>query len=233
MANLPSHNPAPPMGVLPSSNPAPYAYNMNTPGAGSTDSQSIIDQLLAQIKGKDSPVPQGAADLGAVAGSFANDERMNRLTEGNFSQNYDQNMIAAQTGRNQNEDDALRKMAITGYLKSGGFKGGSPTIQLDGQQRTLPSYGSQPRPSSAAQVSSAGTLEDMLKQRLATGGSYMPQPLSNYATPGKAENISRIGGTVASGVGAIDNMLRKPDGSGGIPYGKIAGSVIDHFRNMK
>src|SRR5688572_11392594 len=155
--------------------PATGAAENPTAAAG----QSIIEQLLARIKGGEDTATTGAADLGQVAGSLANDERMNRMSKGAFTQNYDQTMLQAQAARDTSERDALKKMAITNYLKSGGFKGGPGQIQLDGRMQTLPTFGSGPRPASAGQMEAGGTLEDMLKQRLASGGSYLPQPLES------------------------------------------------------
>jgi hypothetical protein len=110
----------------------------------------------------------------------------------------------------------LKKLAQTSYLKGGGFQGKPTNITINGQSRTVPGYGSAPRPASAAQMQGAGTLEDMLLQRLASGGSYMPQDLSGYATPGTAENIGRYAGTAASGLGILDNFLNQ-GGQGGVP----------------
>lgn len=244
MANLPSYNPLPPMGPLPSRNPVP---NVNpaqetVPGAVPQDTgNSIIEQLLARIKGGEDTATTGAADLGQVAGSLANDERLNRMSKGAFTQNYDRTMLDAQAGRDTSERDALKKLAITNYLKSGGFKGGGGGIMLDGRMQQLPTFGSAPRPASEAQMSSGGTLEDMLKQRLASGGSYLPQPLESYAQPGKVENISRYGGTIASGLGVINDMMNAR-GQGGQPgvspaggsnvYKKIGGGIMAGLRKM-
>src|SRR3990167_5897411 len=168
--------------------------------------QSIIEQLLARIKGGEDPATTGAADIGQVAGSLANDERLNRMSKGAFTQNYDRTM-------------------------------------LDGRMQQLPTFGSAPRPASAAQMESGGTLEDMLKQRLASGGSYLPQPLESYAQPGKVENISRYGGTIASGLGVINDLMNSR-GQGGQPgvspaqpggsniYKKIGGGVMSGLRKM-
>lgn len=239
MANLPSYNPLPPMGPLPSHNPAPNAYNLATPGAAPQDQgQTVIEQLLAKLKGDENPVTQGLANAGQVAGGLANDERLNRLSKGNLTQNYDQLMLQAQTGRNQNEGDALKKMAITGYLKSGGFKGGPTSLSINGQTRTLPTFGSAPRPASASQVSAAGTLEDMLKQRLASGGSYLPQDLGGYANPGMVENASRYGGTVASGLGVINDMMNTGSNKGNVMNAvgsglkKVGGGIISGLKKI-
>lgn len=180
-----------------------------TPGAGmdaNQPSQTVIEQLLARIKGDENPVTTGSANLGTILGGLGDTEAANRATKGAFTQSFDQNMLNAQAGRDTSERDALKKLAITNYLKSGGFQAGPAQIQLEGM-KTLPSFGSQPRPASASQMSAAGTLEDMLKQRLASGGSYLPQPLEGYAEPGKLEKLAGYGGAAASGLGAINDIM--------------------------
>ena len=196
--------------------PAPMFPATATETPATDVGQSIIEQLLARIKGGEDTATTGSADLGQVAGSLANDERMNRMARGAFTQNYDRTMLDAQAGRDTSERDALKKLAITNYLKSGGYKGGGSGIMLDGRMQSLPTFGSGPRPASPAQMSSSGTLEDMLTQRLASGGSYLPQALEGYAQPGKVENISRYGGTIASGLGVINDLMNAR-GQGGQP----------------
>lgn len=202
---LPSRQTVPSVGALPEGKP------------GST----VIEELLAELRAKadsvttdeNNPVTTGAATIGAGLGRLANDELMNRLSRGELTQGYDQLMLQAQTGRNQTENDALKKLAITNYLRSGGYTGGPTTISLGGQQRTLPSFGSAPRGASAAQVAGATTLEDMLTQRLMSGGSYLPQA-PDYTKPGKVENVGRYGGAIAGGVGAIYDLMRKRSSNG-------------------
>ena len=202
---------APPIDPMVQADDPDPMIQADDPGADTNG--DIIAWLRSKIRGKAgdeqdvNPVVTGASNAGQVLGSLANDERMNRISRGNMTQNYDQSMLQAQTGRNQNENDALRKMAITSYLKSGGYKGSPTTISLNGKQRTLPSYGSAPQAASKEQMESAGTLEDMLTQRLKTGGSYLPQPLEDYAEPGTVENVGRIGGTIAAGAGTVMDMI--------------------------
>lgn len=218
LPTLPSHQmPIPAASPLPGAAPAQSVGN------------SVIEQLLARLKQGENTTTTGMADVGQLAGNVANDERMNRLTKGGFSQQYDQNMLAAQTGRNQNEDDALKKLYITSYLKSGGFKGGPKSIQMDGQMRTLPSYGGGPTAASPEQQQSAGTLENMLQQRLKSGGSYLPQDLGGYATPGKVEQGSRWGGVAASGLGLINDMMNRQAGNPGVAGGNA--SILNSIKS--
>jgi len=189
----------------------------------------IIEMLRKRIKGEENPVTTGSANIGSVLGGLADTEQQNRVGKGAATQGYDRLMLDAQTGRNQNEQDALRKLAIAGYLKGGGYKGGPTSIMMDGQMRQLPSYGSAARPASAAQMKGAGTLEDMLVQRLASGGSYLPQDLSGYATPGKLEKAAGYGGAAVSGLGAINDML----GDKANIWKAIGGKVISGLTKNK
>jgi len=177
-----------------------------TPADTQKVGNSIIEQLLAQIKGEENPVTQGSADMASVLGGLADTENQNRLTGAGLTQGYDSLMLQAQQGRDASERDALKKLAITGYLKGGGYKGGQPSVMSDGKMTALPSYGSGPQAASEAQVQGATTLEDMLTQRLASGGSYLPQK-PTYTTPGALEKGAGYGGAVAGGLGAISNMM--------------------------
>lgn len=192
---------------------------------------SFIDQLLGN--------PQGWADASSVLGSLSSGEKANRLLKGNFTQNYDRLMMDAQTNRNQNESDALRKLGQTGYITSGGSPFKPPTISLNGQSRTTPDFGYGPQAPSEMEKQGASALQDQLVKRLQPGGSYTPQPLEGYANPGTLENLSSYGGAASGGVGALGSILGYPQGqqnSGGnflsnIPWGKVGKSIFDFFGN--
>ena len=156
---------------------------------------------------------QGMADISSLIGSFSKGEKSNRLDRANLTQNYDQLMLRAQAERNANESDALKKLAQTSYLSSGGSQFKLPTIQLGGQMRTLPDFGFGPRPASDAQKQGASTLQAQLLQRLKPGGSYTPTDLNSYANPGLAEKIGSYGALGTGGVGAIDAIMH-PQQSG-------------------
>lgn len=147
------------------------------------------------------------ANIGSLLESFANDAQYNRNMRGNFTQAFDRNMLQAQRDRDQVESDAIKKLAQTKYILSGGADTKPTSIQLGGQQRQLPDYGFGPTPSSVAQKQGAQTLQGELVKRLAPGGTYTPRPLEDYAKAGLGEKIGNYGAAGASGLGAILNFL--------------------------
>jgi hypothetical protein len=163
--------------------------------------------LIAKILGGSQP-GQNLADLSKVLGGFSSGEKANRAMQGDFTQKYDQSMLAAQQARNANESDAMKKLYQTSYLQNGGSHFQLPaTLSLGGVQHTVPNPGYGPSPASAAQKQGASTLQSQLLARLMPGGSYTPQPLSTYATPGTSEQIGNFGAVGAGGLGAISNIL--------------------------
>lgn len=150
---------------------------------------------------------QGMADLASILGSYSTGEMENRIGRGNQTQSFDQLMLQAEQGQRGAETDALRKLAVTGYLGSGGQPYSPATIPFMGGSRQLPSYGFGPRGTSAAQQQAAGDLESTLLARLKPGGTYMPTPLSEYADRGLGEKIGNIGGLVVGGLGAVDTVF--------------------------
>lgn len=215
---LPQQSQQPP--VLPGTNPFSAAPTVGqaVPGAGQTPpmpatGDSIIQQLLAKINGGAGGT--GLADTGSLLGAFSSGQKDDRIVKGNFTQNYDRLMMDAQTGRNQNESDAMKKLAQTSYLKTGGYQPGTHSIQMNGQTRDLPSFGGGPRPASAEQQQGAGTLQKMLLDRLRPGGSYLPQPLDGYATPGTAEKVGSYGAVGAAGGSVLNDVLNGAKTSAG------------------
>jgi hypothetical protein len=154
------------------------------------------------------------ADLSKVLGSFSQGEKANRVVKGDFTQGYDRLKLAAQTGRNQNESDALDKLRQTSYIMGGGANYTGPgTVHLNGKDVQLQDYGIQPHNPSQAEKDGAALLQAQLKARLGPNGSYQPQDLGSYATPGLAENLSSYTG---AGVGAISALM---GGNGATPQG--------------
>lgn len=186
------------LGANNQSGPFSEKYPTSTPGSGITDIGSAIEQI-------------------------ANGERANRITKGDFTQNYDQLMMAAEKNRNANEADAMRKLAQTGYLLGGGNPYHPASLNFGGTQVALPDFGFGPKAPSAAQQQGASTLQGQLLNRLKPGGSYTPQPLSGYATPGLLENITRFGGAGAGILGAIGNIMKNTN------LAKKAGGVVSHL----
>lgn len=177
---------------------------------------SGISNLLGGA-GSQSPTGGGTNPLATAGKGFealANDEATNRMAKGNFTQNYDQLMMQAQNARNQNEGDALKKLAVTNYLtqKTSGYA--PATIQMNGQSRTLPNFGTGHFAPSEAQKAGASSLEAQLLDRLKPGGSYTPQDLSGYANPGKMENVGKYGSLATTGLNVLDQLIKnkqRPD----------------------
>jgi hypothetical protein len=216
---------------------------------------STIDQLLALIGTK--PKSNPAADIGSLLGSFSQGEKANRVVEGNFQGDFDrmmldreanQNRLGAdledsrnrmglleQTGRNQNESDALRKLQQTAYMKSGGSTFTPPTISLGGKERTAPSFaGISPRQMTGEEMQGASDLQGQVMDRLKPGGSftakfdfkpdssYTPKPVDSYAKPGMAEKITSYGGAGSGILGALMDNFGPGQGIGDL-LGKIPG----------
>lgn len=166
-------------------------------------SGGIMSKLLGHLPGH----AEDYANTGRLLESFGNDEQSNRIAKGNFAQGYDQNMLAAQRDKRLQESDAMNKLAASGYVLGGGSKYASPSIQLGGQSRTLPSSGLGPTQVSDAEKQGASTLQAEMLKRMGPNGSYVPQPLDSYATPGKAERVGQYGSAAVAGVGALKNLF--------------------------
>ena len=177
---------------------------------------------------------QGWADLASILGSYSTAKRQDRQTVGNQTQTFDQLMMTAQQNRDQTEKDALRKLATTGYIGSGGAPYTPATIDFQGQKSTLPSFGFGPKAPSTAQTQGAKNLEGQLTSRLSPGGSYTPTNLESYTKPGAGERIADIGGLVSGGLGAYKTLtggakipglgfLDKIPGLGGAASGAASG----------
>lgn len=163
-------------------------------GTGSNVSGSaggLMSKLMSEAGQK------GFGNLSSSLGSLTQGIANNRVTQGDFSQKYDQNAIAAQTAANAARSAALKQLAQSNYLLNKQPSSGPTSIQLGGQMRQLPTFGSAPLPISDAQRTGATNLQTTANQTLAPGGTYTPQPLSSYATPGTGENAANIGATMA------------------------------------
>jgi hypothetical protein len=168
--------------------------------------------------------PNTARRIGATIGGFGEGQKSNRVVQGQQTQGYDVLKLKAAENRRADESDALHKLAITNYLSHGGSHYKPPTIQLNGKSYTAPTLGSEPLPASAAQMQGASTLEGQMLKRLQPGGSYEPQSLGDYATPGLAEKISNYAAPILTGIGQYEQG-KQPDG-GQDPYIQ---SIIDEL----
>lgn len=157
-----------------------------------------------QIIGKMVKNPDTYSDIGKMLGSYANSEAGNRATTGHFTQDWDALRLKAVQDRRVAESDAMKKLAQTGYLGSGGnpYK---PATMLTGE--TLPSFGFGPKAPSAAQLEASKTLEGQLLARLQPGAGFQPSPLESYTKPGTGEKIGRYGALIASGLGTASQFF--------------------------
>lgn len=165
------------------------------------------------IGGMMQPRSQGWADAASVLAGLAGGEKANRALAGPMIQGYDQLMLQAQRDRSSVEGDALKKLAITNYLTSGGSKFDMSSLPYQ--------YGGPPAAPGAAQVAGAKTLQDQLLKRLEPGGTYTPQPHEQYSKPGIMERIGQYGGVAAGGIGTIEELLGRREGGGGVPWDKV------------
>jgi hypothetical protein len=222
---------------------------------------SSIDSILAGLNQQPTKW-DNIADLGSVAGAFSQGQKANRVTEGDFRQNYDQMMlnneiqknqlgIDAQTSRNQNEADALKKLQQASYIGGGGNAYTPPSFMLNGQMRTAPDLGFGPKASTAAEIQGANDLQGQVLNRLKPGGSfspsftYQPTPVDEYAKPGLAEQIGSYAGTGLGAIGALGNFFHPGSddaSSGDVGLGTLAdlipgtpqgtGQVIDTLSGL-
>ena len=215
--------------------PVDYTWGATTP-VSTNRGGNIIQNMLGN--------GQSMADLGNVISGFGVGEKADRVIRGNYTQDYDKMlmdreaafndaMLRAQTGRNDNETDALKKLQQTAYIGGGGNALGPISIMLGGTSRSIPTYGLGPAATTAEEQTGAKSLQEMLMNRLKSGGSYLPtqnvqpHPLESYARPGMAENISSYAGTGAGIIGALGGLLGQ--GSSGTAG---TGGVISNLLRM-
>lgn len=175
--------------------------------AGVAGATAAPGGVMAHLLGKVPGAVQNFADAGSLMESFANDQANNRVTQGNFSQGYDRNMLAAQQDRRTAETDAMRKIGESSYIANGGSQFKPVTLSLNGQQRTAPNMGFGPTAPSDAQKQAASTLQAEMLKRLQPGGSYTPQPLDSYAKPSTSEKVGQYGSLATAGLGLAKNIF--------------------------
>jgi len=198
---------------------APLASTTTVPLAGTLPA-GVASGTSASAAGVGSGIIQGAkggstiasllknpdtySDIGKVLESYGNDEANIRKDRGIWTQQYDRLRLEGEKDRRLAETDAMRKLAQTGYLKSGGnpYK---PATMLDGS--VLPTFGFGPKAPSQAQLEAANTLEGQLLARVQPGAGFQPSPLDSYAKPGKAENIGRYGSYIGTGIGIASKFF--------------------------
>lgn len=148
------------------------------------------------------------ADAGQLLGKFAAGQQNNRFARANMSQDYNRDMLLAQQQRNNNESDAMKKLAQTSYIMGGGANSSMPSaLNLGGSNYSVPNPGYGPKAPTAEEIAGAKSLQPQLLDRLKPGGSYTPVPLSDYSNPGVAENIGDYGSLALTAGAFIRNLL--------------------------
>ena len=198
---------------------SPIGTGMFNVASGQVPQGSTGGSFIQNLLGGDG---QNLADLSSILGKFSTAQAGNRALRAGLTQNYDKIAMDAEQNRNKTESDALKKLAVTSYLKGGGANYQPPTISLNGQTRTAPAFSFAPKPASAEQIQGASDLQSQLMGRLKPGGTYTPQPLSSYANPGVAEDIGNYGALGLSGLGALQ-------GAGG---GNTAANIVGGLGNV-
>lgn len=187
-------------------------WNNNNPDGSQVQvaKPAIPNTVHADTSGG-SDAPQGWADLATILGNFSSGEKANRALEGQFTQNYDRLKLEAQQDRRAQETDAQHKLSETGYILGGGSHFNPGSIQLNGKDVPVNTFGMAPPAPSDAQKAGATTLQAQMLDRLKPSGSMEPTPLNNYAKPGLSEKIGSWGGAITGGIGAVSKLA----GAGG------------------
>lgn len=152
--------------------------------------------------GGDGGGSQGWADASSMLGAYGQSELMNRAMRGSMMQGYDELNLGFDKQNLARESDSMKKLAQTAYLKSGGAKP-LPTMGASG---AIPDFGFGPRPSSAAQMQGASTLEGSLLKRLTPEGQLKPTDPNTYTKEGVGEKIGKYGGLLTGGLGAAKTI---------------------------
>ncbi len=179
-----------------SSGMAPSSLGKLTSGG----SRGLIDDILGGNDGQSGSGDDTLANLGSIFGDYANDEARNRIARGNFAQQYDRTRLQGREDDRAQETDALKKLAQTSYISSGGAHP-LPTQVNSGK---LPDLGFGPAPASDAQKQGATSLQGTLQQRLSPEGQFQPVPFDSYAKAGIGENIGRYGNYITGGLEAAN-----------------------------
>lgn len=160
---------------------------------------SWVDKLL----GKGGDKSDALGNLGDMFNTYANDEARNRVQRGNFAQAYDRTRLMGREDDRDQESDAIKKLAQTSYLASGGAKP-LPTHVNSGN---LPDLGFGPRPASDAQKQAATNLQGTLLNRTTPAGQFQPVPFDSYAKAGTGENIGRYGNYATAAGSVIKDLF--------------------------
>lgn len=154
----------------------------------------IIQKILglANSKGGDNPL----ATISSLLGANSSGQKANRVAGADIGSRFANASVEAQNSANTARSAALRQLAQANYIQN--KQPYQPTtIQLNGQQRTLPSFGMAPPPSSPDQLAGAANLANTAKATLAPGGTYKPNPDDFQSQPGTGEKIASGGATIS------------------------------------
>lgn len=170
------------------------------PTAGGTGS------FMSKFLGKGG-APEKLADSASMLGNYAGAQANNRTEKANLGQNYDQARLQAQQDQRTNEADAMKKLAQTSYLMGDHPTPSPTTISLNGEQKTLPTFGFGLSPISEAQKQGASTLQEQLLKRLQPGGSYQPTDPAQYSKQNFGEKAANTGSLISSGLGFLKSIF--------------------------
>ena len=172
--------------------PAEWAAGSTTVGGagGAGAAGSLIHGATA---------PNALELAGKTLGSFAQAQANNRGAGNDDTSKYNQAQIQAQTARDADETQSLRKLSQTGYIMGGGTPFHAPSPTINGHTYNLPDLGLGPAPITPEMKAGAGTLQSQLLDRLKPGGTVTPTPPNTK--PGTTENLANYGSLIASGLG--------------------------------
>src|SRR3990167_2109135 len=196
---------------------------------------------------------QALGDLGSIMGSFAGDERTNRVIRGNAQQGLDGLMLDREANQNRvgldaqsefdklkllaandkrsSTSDAMQKIQMGGWLQSGGnasAPGGAHRAVSD-QEKTAAA-------SLIDQTHAQLNRPEYEPTKFTPDKSYQPMDPNEYAKPGVMERIGQYGGLASGALGMLDkfgganggagSFLSKFLGGGGGATTGIAGKAL-------
>ena len=207
--------------------------NINAAPPGSAI-ERYYDRLIGSMPtGRQSAL----GDFSNILGSFASDQRDNRVIKGNFQGDFDRTMLEREAARNRiglesqtefdrakllsaadkrdSTSDAMQKIQLGGYLQSGGMNSTRPGRGVTDQEK----------------AASTGLIDQMHSQlnrpeyeptKFSGNYDYKPMDPSQYAQPGMLERAGQWGGAITGGLGILDKLS---GGRSGDILGKLIGKI--------
>ena len=218
--------------------PVKADVNLNTAPAGSAVEKYYERMMGLMPTGRQA----GLADLGSVLGSFAGDQRTNRVVQGNFQGDFDRTMLEREAAKNQigleSQSNFDRMKLLAGADKRDSVDHAMQNIQLGahlqrGDRVTdAKTRGVSYTPSSDQEQAAARGLIDQMHGQLSRPEfeptkfegdfSYQPTDPSKYMKPGLMEKIGSYGGAITGGLGALDMLT---GGRSGDYINKLMGRI--------